>query len=193
MDWAVGEVLNALDQLGLEKDTFVYFSSDHGGNPQLVDVDGKPAGGYNGIFKGKYGSRNQCGSHFLHVVAETKWPPFSDIFKCNFLDVNVWITIKLSLKFVSKGPIQATSHCLNQWWLVYWRIYASLGLNDLKAGNHEIGYHMIVSLWNLASASVALLKNCLSDFRAIRRLKIYISCSGISRHYNDVIMSAVAS
>ena len=29
------------------------------------------------------------------------------------------------------GAGQATSHCLNQWWLVYWRIYASLGLNEL--------------------------------------------------------------
>ena len=27
---------------------------------------------------------------------------------------------------------QATSHYLNQWWIVYWRIYASLGLNELK-------------------------------------------------------------
>ena len=27
---------------------------------------------------------------------------------------------------------QATSHYLNQWWLVYWRIYASFGLNELK-------------------------------------------------------------
>ena len=26
---------------------------------------------------------------------------------------------------------QATSHYLNQWWLFYWRIYASLGLNEL--------------------------------------------------------------
>ena len=26
---------------------------------------------------------------------------------------------------------QATSHYLKQWWLVYWRIYASLGLNKL--------------------------------------------------------------
>ena len=26
---------------------------------------------------------------------------------------------------------QASSHCLNQGWLVYWRIYASLGLNEL--------------------------------------------------------------
>ena len=27
---------------------------------------------------------------------------------------------------------QATSHYLNQWWLDYWRIYASLGLNEFK-------------------------------------------------------------
>ena len=26
----------------------------------------------------------------------------------------------------------APSHYLNQWWLVYWRIYASLGLNELR-------------------------------------------------------------
>ena len=30
------------------------------------------------------------------------------------------------------GADQATSHFLNQWWLVYWRIYASLGLNELR-------------------------------------------------------------
>ena len=48
-------------------------------------------------------------------------------------------------KFVPKGQInnipslnqivvavQATSHYLNQWWLVYWRIYASLGLNLIE-------------------------------------------------------------
>ena len=29
------------------------------------------------------------------------------------------------------GADQATSHYLNQWWLIYWRIYASLGLNEL--------------------------------------------------------------
>ena len=52
--------------------------------------------------------------------------------------------IKISLKFVPKGLItnipvlvqviadQATSHYLNQWWLVYWGIYVSLGLNELK-------------------------------------------------------------
>ena len=30
------------------------------------------------------------------------------------------------------GADQATSHYLNQWWVFYWRIYASLGLNELS-------------------------------------------------------------
>ena len=63
-----------------------------------------------------------------------------------FVNENVRISIKFSLKFVPKGPISnipalvqimdwrlsATSNYLNQWWLVYWRIYASLGLNELR-------------------------------------------------------------
>ena len=35
------------------------------------------------------------------------------------------------------GAAQATSHCLNQWCLIYWRIYASLGLNELKGKIHR--------------------------------------------------------
>ena len=68
-----------------------------------------------------------------------------DIFKCIFLNENSWISIMISLKFVPKVPIknilalvlkvawrhQAPSHYLNQWWLIYWRIYASPGLNEL--------------------------------------------------------------
>ena len=38
-----------------------------------------------------------------------------DIFKCRW-----WL-----------GAVQATGHCLSQFWLVYWCIYASLGLNEL--------------------------------------------------------------
>ena len=30
------------------------------------------------------------------------------------------------------GTDRATSHSLNQWWLVYWRIHASIGLSELK-------------------------------------------------------------
>ena len=53
---------------------------------------------------------------------------------------NVWISIKISLKLVSKGPINnipalvqamawrrpGASHYLNQWWLVYMRRSASM-------------------------------------------------------------------
>ena len=31
------------------------------------------------------------------------------------------------------GAVRATSHYLNQWWLYYGRIYASLGLNELNS------------------------------------------------------------
>ena len=63
-------------------------------------------------------------------------------FKCIFLNENVRISIKISLKFVAKDPINnipalvqiialgwlAPSHRLKQWRLVYWCIYTSLGL-----------------------------------------------------------------
>ena len=49
-----------------------------------------------------------------------------DIFRCIFLNENVWISIKISLNFVAKGSIHyscigsdiglATSHYLNQCW-----------------------------------------------------------------------------
>ena len=63
-----------------------------------------------------------------------------NIFMKTFLNENGWISIKISVKFVPKGPINnipalveimTWRHCLNQWWLIYWRMYASLGLNEL--------------------------------------------------------------
>ena len=68
-----------------------------------------------------------------------------DIFTWIFLNENVRISIKISLKFVPQGPINNIpasvqtmawrrsddKPMMNQWWLVYGRIYASLGLNGL--------------------------------------------------------------
>ena len=60
-----------------------------------------------------------------------------DILKCTFLNENVWISIK-RLKFVPKGRIKNTPAFFqkwlgtDQWRLVYWRIYASLGLNEIN-------------------------------------------------------------
>ena len=49
---------------------------------------------------------------------------------------NVWISIKFSLKFVAKGPINNIPSLVRiKAWrrlgLAYWRIYASLGPNEL--------------------------------------------------------------
>ena len=88
----------------------------------------------------------QNGCHFKDVI-----------FKYIFWNENFWISLEISLKFVPKvpidnipalvqikaqGAIQATSHYLNQWWLFYWWIYASISLNEFKVqwtanGNSE--------------------------------------------------------
>ena len=67
---------------------------------------------------------------FQHLGADRKWPPFrSRNFQIS-LNENVRVSIKMSPKFVPKCPFQYIRHCLNQWG--YWRIYASLGLNELN-------------------------------------------------------------
>ena len=69
-----------------------------------------------------------------------------DIFKCVFLNENIWISINISLNLIPKGQINnipltvqimawrrpGDKPVSEQWWLVYWRIFASLGLNALK-------------------------------------------------------------
>ena len=71
------------------------------------------------------------------------------IFQTTFSNTFCWMKmLKLRLRFhwnlfprVQLAIFgQATSHCLKQWWLVYWRIYASLGLNELmwKCTNMQV-------------------------------------------------------
>ena len=71
-----------------------------------------------------------------------------DTFKCIFVEENVWVSIKISLKFVHKGPVNNMSALVQ---IMVWRrsgdkpisetmmvwftdagIYASLGLNELS-------------------------------------------------------------
>ena len=107
----------------------------------------------NGLFDGPSTSCSLHMNHHSyrnnnrHTQAETKWTPFSRWhFEMHFRQWKGKISLKISLKFVLKGPInnipafiqkipgagQVTSHYLNQWWFVYLRIYASLGLNELS-------------------------------------------------------------
>ena len=70
---------------------------------------------------------------------------YSDgIFKCILLNDDVWISLKVSLKFVPKVRInnivafvymmawRRPCHHLNQLCLYYLRMYASLGFNELN-------------------------------------------------------------
>ena len=104
-----------------------------------------------------------------------------DTFKRIFLNENVIIAIKISLKFVPKGLInnipalvQATSHYLKQWWLIYWRIYAPLGLNELMT-YISVQYYQIQILWpNMKSFSlIPLRKNQLWALTVSSRLPLF--------------------
>ena len=63
-----------------------------------------------------------------------KWRHFADdIFKCIFLNENVWIPIKMSLKFVPKGPINNISAMVQ---IMAWR----------RSGDKPLFEPMMVSL-----------------------------------------------
>ena len=51
MDWSVGQIMAAIEELGLKENTFVYFTSDNG--PHLEEINsGEYHGGWKGIYKG---------------------------------------------------------------------------------------------------------------------------------------------
>ena len=79
-----------------------------------------------------FSNRHQHSARILYMTVcirgidgETKYTPLCGwYFKCIFLNKTVWISIKISLKYIN--------HYLNQWWLDYQPTYASLGLNELR-------------------------------------------------------------
>lgn len=68
MDHGVGRIVQAIKDAGLEDDTLVYLTSDHGGDqPQLGDQ-----GGFNGVFRGGKGNGALEGG--MRVPGIIKWP-----------------------------------------------------------------------------------------------------------------------
>ena len=59
MDWSVGQIMAAIQELGLKENTFVYFTSDNGPHLEEVSTSGELHGGWSGIYKG--GKRNRQG------------------------------------------------------------------------------------------------------------------------------------
>ena len=123
---------------------------------------------------------------------------FADaIFKCIFLNENVWIVLKISLKFVPKVRINNIPALVQmmawrrpgdkplseQWWSVYWRIYASLSLNELTgpACNMKLLYilgHVII-LWILSRK----IKPVLPEFLMIMSLTLVDRNVLVNKHW----------
>ncbi|XP_012585683.1 PREDICTED: arylsulfatase F [Condylura cristata] len=71
MDFMVGKILGALDDLGLTQNTLVYFTSDHGGH--LEARRGRlQLGGWNGIYRGGKGMGGWEGG--IRVPGIVRWP-----------------------------------------------------------------------------------------------------------------------
>ena len=127
------------------------------------------------------------GGEWIFFITWLHGSEAGDIFKYIFLYENVWISLQISLKFVPKFRIsnilalvkvmactdQATSHCLKQWWSNYWRIYASLGLNELTHFTcrfQETTWHDIFIIINIY---IFIIYNCMA--KLIFRKYIYVS------------------
>ncbi|XP_077988210.1 steryl-sulfatase-like [Glandiceps talaboti] len=83
LDWSIGQIVNHLKQLELDKDTLIIFLSDNG--PLMVSLDGVPKppghGGSPGIVRNKNGEmirqRGGKGSAYegsIHVPGIMRWP-----------------------------------------------------------------------------------------------------------------------
>ena len=95
----------------------------------LADVVARPSAGR--VFTMFTLRPRQNGHHFA-----------DDIFKCIFLNQNVWISIEISLKFVPKGPIK-NSPALDQ-------IMARH-----RPGDKPLSESMLVSYWHLYASSAS--------------------------------------
>ncbi|XP_060596826.1 steryl-sulfatase-like isoform X2 [Ruditapes philippinarum] len=67
LDWSVGAILKALEQLGHGDNTLIYFTSDNGGHLE-IGTDG----GYNGFLKG--GKTHGAPDGGIRVPGIVKWP-----------------------------------------------------------------------------------------------------------------------
>ena len=84
-----------------------------------------------GYFNTSRARQNGCQTTFSNALSWMKMYEFWLRFHCSlFLGVQ-WTIFQLWFRQWLSAD-QATSHYLDQWWLVYWHIYVSLGLNELN-------------------------------------------------------------
>ena len=97
---------------------------------------------------------------FYHIEAETNGRHFADaIFKRIFLNESVWISLKISLKFVPKGPINNIPALVQ---IMAWR----------RPGDKPLYEPMMVSL---------LTHICVTRPWGVKHIKYYINVSRCSQ------------
>ena len=86
------------------------------------------------------------------------------------------------------GAVQATSHYMNQWWLFYWRIYASLGLNELNdQAIHfmhlvNVSQHWMMMVWCYSTKTST--NTVLISHRSVSKLAEVMACCPMApSHY----------
>ena len=109
-----------------------------------------------------------------------------DIFKCIFLNENVWIPIKISMKFLPKGPINNIPALVQ---IMAWR----------RPGDKPLSEPMMVSLTTHICFTRPPWVNVYISYRSFLNIllqQLFFHSGSImaaNLHYSDVIMSAVAS
>ena len=94
LDHAVGQILNQLEELEIQNDTFTYFSSDNGGHLEETNNEGQPEGGSNGIFRGGKGHGAMEGG--IRVPSFVMWPsvlPSNRIVDVPTMQMDIFATI----------------------------------------------------------------------------------------------------
>ena len=121
-----------------------------------------------------------CGLNTLRLRQKGRHFP-DDIFKCIFLNENVWISIKISQKFVLKGPINNIPTLVqgakpfSEPILVnlLMPIYASLSFNELtQALNGHFFFRLIASCYESVGN---IFCEMLTDIHTIFVCEIYFS------------------
>lgn len=72
LDWAVGEILDHIGQMGLGEETILLFTSDNGAHLEEVNQQGVNEGGYNGLLRG--GKAQGAMEGGIRVPTIISWP-----------------------------------------------------------------------------------------------------------------------
>ena len=71
LDWGIGLILQALEDIDEQNNTLVYFSSDQGGSLFELGPKGQVDGGYNGIYRGEFCFYNVCPLSIINIRVDS--------------------------------------------------------------------------------------------------------------------------